>query len=148
MAQYKLHFDGSCGPKNPGGTAAYGYALYIEGEEVPVRVGSGIIGTGPGMTNNLAEFYALDKGLTEGFIFCHDTAVRHSLSVYGDSNLVIQIMNGHWRPNPEKAYFPAYEDALSNLRLIRQRGHRVSFDWIPRKQNQMVDDLSKAHQKV
>jgi ribonuclease HI len=148
MTTYKLFFDGSCGPKNPGGTAAYGYALFKEGQEEPVRYGSGVIGTGLGMTNNLAEFYALNRGLTEGFIFCHDTSARHVLSVYGDSNLVIQVMTGHWRPKPDKAYFQAYEDAAANLRLIRKRGHVVTFDWVPREQNTICDDLSKAHQKV
>jgi ribonuclease HI len=147
MAHYKLYFDGSCGPKNPGGTAAYGYVLLREGQEEPVRVGSGVIGTGEGMSNNLAEFYALDKGLTEGFIFCNDTTERHTLQVFGDSNLVIQVMNRHWRAKSDKLYYSAYEDALANLNLIRRRGHAVTFDWIPREKNTLCDDLSKEHQK-
>lgn len=148
MTNYKLFFDGSCGPKNPGGTAAYGYVLFKEGQEEAVRHGSGVIGSGAGMTNNLAEFYALDRGLAEGFIFCHDTSARCLLNVYGDSNLVIQIMSGHWRAKADKAYYQAYEYATANLRLIRQRGHAVTFDWIPREQNTFCDDLSKLHQKV
>ena len=146
MANYRLFFDGSCSPRNPGGTAGYGYALMKEGQEGPVRTGDGVIGTGEGMTNNLAEFYALDKGLS-AFIFVHETSQLHNLSVFGDSNLVIQVMSGHWHPKADKVYFPAYEYAAANLRLIRKRGHRVTFDWIPRKQNTMCDDLSKAHQK-
>jgi ribonuclease HI len=146
MVNYKLYFDGSCGPKSGGGTAAYGFALFREGQQEPVEQGSGVIGTGEGMTNNLAEFYALDKGLS-AFIRRHDTTARHTLSVYGDSNLVIQIMNRHWKARSDKPYYPYYELALANAGIIRKAGHRVTFDWIPRALNQVCDDLSKVHQK-
>lgn len=146
MAHYRLFFDGSCGPKNPGGTAGYGYALLKDGEEAPVRVGSGIIGSGPLMSNNLAEFHALDQGLC-AFISCYDTAQFHHLDVFGDSRLVIQIMNRHWKPRPDKLYTEAYEYALSNLKIIRRAGHKVTFDWIPRELNTYCDTLSKAHER-
>lgn len=146
MANYKLYFDGSCGPKNPGGTAAYGFALFREGEQGPVEVGSGVIGTGEGMTNNLAEFYALDKGLC-AFWQQDDWDKRTRLNVYGDSNLVIQVMNRHWKAKSDKPYYSAYTKALSTLVDIRRNGLAVSFDWVPRELNQVCDDLSKAHQK-
>jgi ribonuclease HI len=146
MANYKLFFDGSCGPKNPGGTAAYGFSLMLEGEMEPVETGYGIIGTGYGMTNNLAEFHALSKGLGS-FILRHGGAQKHHLSVYGDSKLVIQVMNKHWSPRAGRPYYLAYEDASFNLKVIRRRGHVVTFDWIPREMNDLCDGLSKAHQK-
>lgn len=147
MANYKVFFDGSCSPKNPGGTAAYGFVLLKEGQEEPVESGSGIIGSGDGTTNNLAEFYALDRGLV-AFLRRHDAPnQKHLLSVYGDSNLVIQIMSKHWKARREKAYYSAYEDAAANLKTIRVYGHTVTFDWIPRELNTLCDGLSKAHQK-
>lgn len=147
MALYKLYFDGSCGPKNPGGTAAHGFVLLREGQEEPVRVGSGVIGTGTGMTNNLAEFHALDQGLC-AFISCHEApGARHALQVYGDSQLVVNIMNRHWKARPGKAYYESYANAVLNLGIIRRAGYVVSFDWIPREKNQLCDDLSKAHQE-
>jgi ribonuclease HI len=144
MANYTLNFDGSCGPKNPGGTAAYGYILTKEGETIDS--GHGILGTGEGMTNNLAEFYALAMGLHS---FHHNVPEPKGsiLHVYGDSNLVIQIMNRHWRAKPDKPYYSAYDDALTRLLGLRNAGVTVFFDWIPREKNQMCDDLSKAHQK-
>lgn len=142
MDHYCLHFDGSCGPKNPSGMAAYGFVLTRQGETL--RSGHGEIGTGLG--NNYAEFTALDKGLC-AFISVHDTTSVHHLQVYGDSNLVVQIMNRRWKASPDKLYWPAYEWAVGNLKIIRQRGHRVSFDWIPRAQNQRCDDLSKLDAK-
>lgn len=144
MEQFVLHFDGSCWP-NPGGTAGYGYSLSLRDEVIDS--GHGVIGTGPTMSNNLAEFYALDKGLC-AFIRKHDTTGRHHLQVYGDSNLVIKIMGRHWRAKADKLYYPAYEWAVGNLKIIRQRGHQVSFDWIPRAQNTRCDDLSKVHLEV
>lgn len=146
MAHYKLHFDGSCSPRNPGGTAAYGFALFKLGQEETVQTGSGVIGTGEGMTNNLAEFFALSKGLEAFYRLTQADLSKSLLTVYGDSKLVINMMNGHWRPDKEKAYYSAYDAALNMLRSIRFR-HSVTFDWVPREQNQMVDDLSKAHQK-
>lgn len=146
MAHYRLFFDGSCGPKNPGGTAAYGYALLIQGSEEPVEHGHGVIGTGPLMSNNLAEFEALDQGFG-AFIRRHDTTAIHDLHVFGDSKLVINVMNRHWTPKPEKLYYPAYEMSRANLKIIRLRGHRVTFDWVPREQNTYCDTLSKADGK-
>ena len=52
-----LFFDGLCRPKNPGGVATYGYVIYQDGKKV--RSGSGVTGSGTGMTNNVAEYSAL-----------------------------------------------------------------------------------------
>lgn len=146
MANYKLYFDGSCGPRNPGGTAAFGYVLLKEGQEEPVSTGHGVIGTGEGMTNNLAEFHALKKGL-DAFIETVQASAKHTLQVFGDSNLVIQIMNRHWKPRSDKAYYANYAHAAENVTAIRRAGNTIIFDWVPREQNQLCDDLSKVHQK-
>lgn len=148
MANYKLYFDGSCGPKNPGGTAAYGFALFREGQQEPVEFGSGVIGTGEGMTNNLAEFHALWRGL---LAFNRESSAthpnKHTVRVLGDSNLVIQIMNRHWKARSDKLYYEEYEAAQAMLSILRRERHGFQFDWIPRELNQVCDDLSKAHQK-
>lgn len=143
MEHYTLHFDGSCGPKNPGGTAAYGFSLSRQGEVV--ASGHGVIGTGEGMTNNLAEFWALWQGLMAAYAQFEGTT--GFLQVLGDSNLVIQMMNRHFKPKREKAYYVGYEKAAGVLSTLRRRGVTVSFDWVPREQNTQCDDLSKAHQK-
>lgn len=149
MANYTLHFDGSCGPKNPGGTAAYGFALMRAGEESPVEHGSGVIGQGPGMTNNLAEFHALWRGLLSFHRHAHDgLRAPHALQVYGDSKLVVEIMNKHWRAKEDKPYYAEYAIALHTVTELRKAGATISFDWIPRELNTICDDLSKAHQKI
>ncbi len=140
MEMFTLHFDGSCGPKNPGGTAAYGFALERQGEVI--ENGSGIIGTGAKMTNNLAEFTALARGLLCYFAKANPDE-KHIINVYGDSKLVINMMNGIYRPNKEKSYYPGYLLAKNILSEIRKRGTRVTFDWIPRERNSKCDELSK-----
>ena len=45
--------------KNPGGVATYGYLIYRDGEKI--QRGYGVIGSGAGMTNNVAEYSALKQ---------------------------------------------------------------------------------------
>jgi ribonuclease HI len=144
MQVFTLHFDGSCGPKNPGGTAAYGYAISSTGLAEPIETGHGVIGTGPAMSNNLAEFTALAEGL---LAFSKLLLVNPILKVYGDSKIVINIMSKTWRATSDKLYYPAYLRAAELLRRLRVKGVTVSFDHVYREQNQLCDDLSKAHQK-
>lgn len=145
MTAFRLFYDGSCWP-NPGGVAGYGYAVFKEGQVEPVDTGSGVINAGFTATNNLAEFHALHRSLAA--FWNHALPAKgDKLSVYGDSNLVTQIMNRHWRPRPDKPYYPDYEVAATWVKDLRKYGVIISFDWIPRAQNQVCDDLSKAHNK-
>ncbi len=52
-----IYFDGLCRPRNPGGVATYGYVIYKDMKKVKHECG--VIGSGAGMTNNVAEFTAL-----------------------------------------------------------------------------------------
>lgn len=140
MEVFTLQFDGSCGPKNPGGTAAYGFILKTRGAYV--TTGHDVIGTGPGMSNNFAEFIAVARGLEAFDKYCLTPAL---LNVRGDSNLVIKIMSGRWKARPDKLYYPAYVFAKEILTRIRRRNVQVNFDWIPREDNTECDDLSKVH---
>ena len=54
-----LYFDGLCRPRNPGGVATYGYVIYKDGKKV--KRGYGVVGSGTGMTNNVAEYSALKR---------------------------------------------------------------------------------------
>lgn len=145
MEQFTLHFDGSCGPKNPGGTAGYGFVLSSQG--ATVESGHGVIGTGEGMTNNLAEFWALWQGLHAATRVILSTLRPRGthLTVLGDSMLVIKMMNRQYRAKPDKAYYVAYDRAMAQLQELRALGVLVSFDWTPRETNQECDNLSKAH---
>lgn len=139
MDHFTLHFDGSCWP-NPNGVAAFGFVLSHQGSVIDS--GHGVIAEGQGTSNNMAEFCSLYKGLQSFLTKVEGTA---HLKVYGDSNLVVQIMNRKWGAKKDKAYWPAYDSALSLTKRIRNRGCTVTFDWIPREQNVECDKLSKAH---
>lgn len=146
MRIFTLHFDGSCW-KNPGGTAAYGTVLELEGADEALCEEAGVIGTGPLMSNNVAEFHALAVGFQR---YLESGPMKGDvIDVRGDSNLVIQIMQGHWRANADKLYYPTYKGAFALLSKIEmQVGATVEFTWIPREKNTRCDVLSKEHNKA
>jgi ribonuclease HI len=142
METYSIHFDGSCWP-NPGGTAAYGTIVKSEGETICAE--AGVIDTSPVMSNNVAEFFAVAVGLKR---LVQKTSKEHRkgvVSVYGDSQIVINIMARKWRPNPDKLYYTAYLQAEEAVKEVRDLGLSVSFTWIPREANTECDELSKEH---
>lgn len=138
-----LHFDGSCAPKNPGGRAGYGYIL-TEGPKI-VNKDFGIIGEGKWTSNNLAELYALYRGLRAVLSLLLLSRERGLLlSVRGDSKLAINLMNKKFKPNREKLYYPAYVLADNAVRVLRRKfAVNITFDWVPRELNQEADSLSK-----
>jgi ribonuclease HI len=84
-----LYFDGLCRPRNPGGIATYGYVIYQDGKKV--KSGSGVIGSGVGMTNNVAEYSALKRAVE----WVSRNCVDGEIVIKGDSQLVIHQMNGY-----------------------------------------------------
>lgn len=143
MANFTLHFDGSCWP-NPGGCAAYGAVLEREGQNEALCAEAGVLETSPRMSNNVAEFHALNIGLIR-FIE-HGVTEGDTLQVFGDSDLVVKMMTGKYRPKADKLYYPYYLEAAASSRAIRAlTGKNPTYRWIPREQNTRCDDLSKEH---
>ncbi|OYV08375.1 MAG: ribonuclease HI [Methanosaeta sp. ASP1-1] len=83
-----IYFDGLCYPRNPGGVAAYGYAVYRDGK--PIWRGFGAVGEGRGMTNNVAEYEALMAAAR----WLVDEGIEEKIIIKGDSELVIKQMRG------------------------------------------------------
>lgn len=137
MELWTLKFDGSCWP-NPGGKACYGYILYLHNDVI--MDGEGVVGDGPGMSNNVAEFAALTKGL--GAVLRSYVPIKN-LAVKGDSQLVINIMSGKWK-GKSGLYYNYAQDAKRLVAELRKSGVNITFDWIPREENQDCDDLSKV----
>jgi ribonuclease HI len=130
LTMITIYFDGLCRPKNPGGIATYGYAVYKDGKKV--KSGSGVVGSGAGMTNNVAEYSALEHASEWVRQHCPDDEIV----IHGDSQLVIHQMNGTWQVHSEtsKKFVPAIRRLLE--------GRKVRFVWIPREQNEEADLLS------
>ena len=148
-------FDGVCEPKNPGGHAAYGALIKVDGETV-LREG-GYVCNGPTASNNLAEYSGILAVLR--WLDQNAGASPVKITIRGDSNLVINQLSGAWNTNCTKCrkplkrcscatptpglYFPFYEQARDLLAALTKR-HKITLTWIPRKENEICDVLSKA----
>ena len=122
-----LYFDGLCRPRNPGGVATYGYVIYKDGKKV--KKGYGVVGSGTGMTNNVAEYSAL-KYAAE---WVRENCSEDEIVIRGDSQLVIHQMNGTWQIKSEtsKKFVPEIRRLLE--------GRKTRYVWIPREQNAEAD---------
>lgn len=138
-AKIEAWFDGCCEPRNPGGTASFGAVAFVNGERVWDC--SRIFHPEPGKenetSNNVAEYsgflailsWLLENGYTDA-----------NTTIYGDSKLVIEQMKGNWRI--VKGFYKQFAYlAKTRLLLFKVRPDMV---WIPRDENDIADELSKA----
>jgi len=138
----EIYFDGACEPINPGGTASYGYLIKKNGKVIAKR--SEIIGSGKGMTNNIAEY----TGLIEVVKAISGLDTKGKLMIYGDSNIVCYTVAKKWGWNKKKTAWnphrnaphlkPLLEGALSLL-----KDFEYEIKWVSREENQEADELSK-----
>ena len=133
-----VHIDGLCEPVNPGGTATFGYVIRQDGAILARN--SGVVGMGPVMSNNVAEYAALCEALE----FLRKRKLENSpVEVRSDSTLVVNQLNGKW--NFRKGLY--HEKYLEAKRLSAQFSN-LRFQWIPRKENGEADGLSReAYEK-
>lgn len=130
---FKCHFDGSCGPQNPGGEMGMGAVVMCEGEEIFKH--SSKISSGKENSCNAAEYLALIKILE----FLIDTdKTNEKIIIKGDSMLVVQQMNGVWRIK-EGIY---RTHALKAKELLKKFSD-LKISWVPREENTICDKLSK-----
>ena len=162
-----VYCDGACEPKNPGGVATAGWAIFAEDAPVPtsplaqeavvVRDGRGT--NDPKATNNYAEYCALGKALR----FLKDQGWKGgSVQVHSDSKLMVNQVSTKWKCNPQhlKELRQRIWTLLDDLDLLNVNMERVAeigdtglwgdinegeflIHWIPRDQNEFADELSK-----
>jgi ribonuclease HI len=135
----EAYFDGACGPMNPGGHAAWGAYLLLNGMEV--WHAHGYVGYGPRMSNNVAEYagvVAVLRQLRTPTML--EQVALHGATVRGDSMLVIKQMRGAWKAK-SGLYYPYYEEA-EDLRFRFPLG-KLRWEWVPRGENERADELSK-----
>lgn len=133
-----VYCDGACEPVNPGGTATWGFAVFLDGELL--EEASGVIGSGPAMSNNLAEYTAVVEALRA--LERLGIEPGSPVTFYGDSMLWVRQLSGDWRVNGGR-YLPAYLEARTLLDRLRSRGVTVLLEWVPRERNGEADRLSK-----
>jgi ribonuclease HI len=124
-------FDACTEPINPGGHAAYGVLIKVDG--VTVLSEGKYIGHGPHISNNLGEYMGMLRILQELPKYPGPAIIR------GDSKLVIMQLNKQWKVNGGR-YFPVYQECVPLFEAERQRIRTI---WIPREQNAECDRLSK-----
>lgn len=136
MKEFTAFFDGCCEPVNPGGHAAFGAVVLIDGEKV--FEASEYVGHGPKMSNNVAEYsgcIAVLKHLIEREDF---NEKNQPVLIRGDSKLVVMQLTKRWRVK-RGLYVPFYHEAAN---LFAQFGV-ARLEWIPRDENSIADELSK-----
>lgn len=131
----EAYFDGACEPLNPGGHGAWGIRICVDGKEV--HVGGGYVGSGDGISNNVAEY----AGVVAIMQWVLQSGFQGSLKVRGDSNLVINQLSGRWKVK-RGLYVERYREALALLQKAKET-FAVEFEWIPREQNSVCDYHSK-----
>jgi len=129
-------FDGACEPINPGGTASFGVIVKDKGGTVLLKE-SGLVGKGKDMSNNVAEYAGVLHILK---YLSSRQPVR--ITIHGDSNLVINQLNGKWRVR-KGLYLSIATETKQILAHLRGLGWPINFCWIPREQNEECHALSK-----
>jgi len=86
------------------------------------------------MTNNVAEY----EGLLAAARWLNDEGIDEKIQIRGDSELVIKQMKGEYRISSatSKKYVPQIKELLV--------GKEVSFQWVPREENEEADRLSRV----
>jgi len=111
---YTITFDG--GAKNNGTSDAQGYGSY----QIKTRTGREVVERlelGPGVTSSEAEYHALIGGLVDLLerIQAHNrSAADFTLAVTGDSQLVLNQVQGAWQCKAE------------NLRPLRDHAQQLA----------------------
>jgi len=124
--EYVLFFDG-CSKNNPGPSGA-GAVLYHNG----IEIWSTAVFVGHKETNNVAEY----TGMIVGIKRAAEMGIRR-LVVKGDSNLVVQQMNGKFRVNADHIK-PLHATAKNIIRNFDS----IQFVHVYRHLNQRADELS------
>src|SRR5262245_25996308 len=102
-----IYCDAAVQPRNPGGHGSCAYVVYEDGKRIAEQYG--YIGTGPEMTNNVAEWRAVIGALKWAVKNAGGCRVR----IMSDSMLVVNQLSGRWGCN--KASLAALRDEARQL---------------------------------
>jgi ribonuclease HI len=120
MNEYIAWFDGACEPLNPGGTASFG--VIVKGADGTVLLREhGVVGKGKAMSNNVAEY----AGVLHILKYLGSRPPGRVM-IHGDSNLVINQLNGKWRIK-KGLYLPMALEAKALLASLKGRGWQISL---------------------
>jgi ribonuclease H / adenosylcobalamin/alpha-ribazole phosphatase len=113
---------------NPGGEASFG--LVAERDGVVVYSQSGYVGSGPMMSNNVAEYAGAIAALEW-------VSPDEECTIYSDSQIVVRRMR-----DSRTSKGLCFEYCKRAKGMLAQRPN-VKFQWIPREENEKADGLSR-----
>jgi ribonuclease HI len=116
-------------PSNPG-TGTYGYLIY-DGDR-KIAEGSGLAGRN--VTSNFAEYTALAEALKK----LKSLRIEGDIFVRSDSKLLVGQLSEGW-----KVKGGMYVGKLKEVKDLMKEFGSISFEWIPREQNQEADLLTR-----
>ena len=123
MTDYTLIFDGGS-RGNPGD--GYGSYRLVRNADKKSKIRR--LDFGPNVTNNVAEYRALIAGLEDLTAMVQESGKKpsdFSVAILGDSLLVTEQLNGHWKVRHENMK-PLYAVAVD---LLRAFGPGSSLAW-------------------
>jgi ribonuclease HI len=141
MNDYLAWFDGACEPVNRGGTASFGVVIKDKAGTVLVKE-HGIVRKARAMSNNVAKY----AGVLHILKYLGSRPPGR-VTIYGDSNLVINQLNGKWRVK-KGLYLAIALETRELLAHLRKHGWQINLCWIPRDQNKECDALSRSANSV
>lgn len=136
MVEWQGHFDGACA-ENPGGPIGLGWTLQRLDPQNVVAEGAKHPTVDGEETNNVAEYMALLSLLDA--VYEHVTD-GDTVTVYGDSRLVVKQVMGDWGCDAENL-----KGLLRSAQvLVDAIPASVTLEHVPREHNVRADELSKA----
>jgi len=119
-------FDGACEPLNPGGTASFGVVIKDKDGTILLKE-HGLVGKGSQMSNNVAEY----AGVLHILEYLSSRPPGRA-TIHGDSNLVINQLNGKWRVR-KGLYLSIATESKELLAHLRGLGWQINFPTRERK---------------
>lgn len=131
----ECYFDGACEPVNPGGNMGMGWII-VNTNTGHVRNRRRYKVKTSTNSNNVAEYLALYMLLKDlrDYQGCN-------ITIYGDSKLVVNQINGDWQLNSGLHYNIAKRTAELYTSIVAK--NTIKLSWIPRERNTGADILSK-----
>ena len=124
------YVDGLVQPRNPG-VGTFAYVIY-DGKK-RIAEGSGLAGRD--VTSNFAEYTALAEALRR----LRGLGLTGDIKVRSDSKLLVGQMSEGW-----KIKGGMYVAKLKEARDLVNEFRSVTFEWVPREQNQEADLLTRV----
>lgn len=138
---FTLYFDGGCEPVNPGGRMTWGWHIEIPKPFVVFESlsGKGTVAPKPSNTNNIAEYTALGFCLKRLNELISGGYVPDRILVRGDSQLVVNQVNGTWQVKAE--HLRKYRNRC--VELLNLSGVPWKCAWVRRELNEKADSLGR-----